>query len=736
MKYFLLVFVILFSPLISKSQVFDWGMQASGTTGSHGESIFVDSNLNVYMTGAFSGTQDFQEGPGVFNVTSMSSTSAFVLKMDSLKNIIWFKQIPGTYPKVVVDEFENVYLNGIFSGTGDFDPGLTVSNLTTATSNYEYYILKLSKDGNFLWANKYPGQHNTTITTFNLGPDGYLYFTGGFKNTVDFDPGVGVANLTSAGQDDVVILKSDTIGNFVWAKKVGNSYSNYFTDVEFDSSGNLLLIGFFIGTLDFNPGTSTFNLTSASSLENDGFILKLDNNGNFNFAVKFGGTGHEDPWAIEIDQNDQIYMIGDYFGAADFDPTTGQNIISSTGSYSNYFLASYSATNGNLNWVKTMSPSNSNCRIRKLVIDDNSNIYLSGKYSGTIDIDFNPNTNNSITALYSEDAFSAKYNSNGGLFWFTKLAGNNGNGDEVLSNFIDKYNNYYACGKFTTSINIDMDPGTGSYNINSSNYSLLFAYKYENCQMQNVTNLISSCGPYTYNSNVISSNGIYSFPEVSSTGCDSVVTIDLTITNISSTSQNSTICFGDSIQSGLNYYNQNGTFIDTLTAASGCDSVVTLNLTVNTQIDTTISLIGNSISANQNSASYQWYDCFNDLIIFGETNQSIIPGQTGFYSCIVDLNNCVDTTICLFYNLNSITENTLNKINLFPNPSKGKTELFLISDVPESQVFVYDSKGSLMRTNLMKNGKLELDFTNESDGIYLIYVLTNKTAQQLKYIKE
>ena len=111
---------------------------------------------------------------------------------------------------------------------------------------------------------------------------------GSFQGTADFDPGAGTFNLTSAGDYDIFISKLDSSGNFVWAKSLGGTGYDVSYGIALDSGGNVYTTGSFSGTVDFDPGAGTFNLTSAGT--GDIFVSKLDSNGNFVWARSLGGT--------------------------------------------------------------------------------------------------------------------------------------------------------------------------------------------------------------------------------------------------------------------------------------------------------------------------------------------------------------------------------------------------------------------------------------------------------------
>src|ERR1035437_9575750 len=132
---------------------------------------------------------------------------------------------------------------------------------------------------NFLWAKSMGGTGNDIGYSIALDASGNVYTTGYFYGTVDFDPGAGTFNLTSAGNYALFISKLDASGNFVWAKQIGGTSSGALGQfISLDASGNIYTTGCFFGTVDFDPGAGTSNLTSSST--NDIFVSKLDASGN------------------------------------------------------------------------------------------------------------------------------------------------------------------------------------------------------------------------------------------------------------------------------------------------------------------------------------------------------------------------------------------------------------------------------------------------------------------------
>ena len=110
-----------------------------GTSNNYGQSVVLDSSGNIYTTGTFAGTADFDPGDGIANLTSTGGNDVFVSKLDMSGNYVWAKGFGGTNGEsgysVAVDSLGNVYTTGIFQGTADFDPGSGIANMTSVGSD-------------------------------------------------------------------------------------------------------------------------------------------------------------------------------------------------------------------------------------------------------------------------------------------------------------------------------------------------------------------------------------------------------------------------------------------------------------------------------------------------------------------------------------------------------------------------------------------------------------------------
>ncbi|HJP25320.1 MAG TPA: SBBP repeat-containing protein, partial [Acidimicrobiales bacterium] len=266
-----------------------------GIKGDEVYSVAVDSSGNVYTTGYFNGTVDFDPGPGTANLTAknISHSDAFVSKLDSSGNYVWAKSFGGIGKdygySVAVDSSGNVYITGRFEGHAnenhivDLDPGSGTTNVTH-NGNGDVFVSKLDSSGDLVWAKSFGGSGTDYGHSVAVDSSGNVYTTGYFNDTVDFDPGAGTTNLTSNGSSDVFVSKLDSSGNYVWAKNLGGTGLDYGYSVAVDSSGNVYTTGGFRGTVDFDPGSGTANLTAVGT---EAFVSKLDSSGNYVWAKSF-----------------------------------------------------------------------------------------------------------------------------------------------------------------------------------------------------------------------------------------------------------------------------------------------------------------------------------------------------------------------------------------------------------------------------------------------------------------
>lgn len=271
------------TSLYSQNPTFEWVKQIGGNSTDVASAITTDLNGNLLVAGYFSGTADLDPGVTTSSFTSNGYTDVYIQKLDADGNSLWVKQIGGLSEEyafsITTDAVGNVYTTGIFAETVNFNPGGEPAILTANGSFYDTFIIKHDTNGNFQWVKHLGGIENDFGYAIRTDSTGGVYICGFFRETVDFDPGDGVYNVTSNGDSDMFLLKLDTDGDFIWMKQIGGVLSEYPLSIALDSDNNIYMTGDFKGTVDFNSGQGDATLTSAGN--EDIFVLKVDGNGDF-----------------------------------------------------------------------------------------------------------------------------------------------------------------------------------------------------------------------------------------------------------------------------------------------------------------------------------------------------------------------------------------------------------------------------------------------------------------------
>ncbi|MDX2172739.1 MAG: T9SS type A sorting domain-containing protein [Bacteroidota bacterium] len=305
-----------------------WAKNLGGTSDDKGQSITSDAAGNVFTTGYFNGTADFDPSASTFTMNGLGGTqSVFISKLDASGNFVWAKQFnavngsPQIFGNSIkLDGSGNVCIGGSFTGNVDFDPGAGTYSL--AAINMDIFISKLDASGNFIWTKSMGGTSGSnTANSIAIDAASNIYATGYFDQTTDFDPSAGTFNLTSLGGVDIFVLKLDASGSFVWAKKMGSTTGDQGMAIALSNSGDVYTTGYFsTAGGDFDPGPSTYTLGTLGG--NTVFLSKLDASGNFVFAYSYSNSSSVG-WGLVVTPIYDIYTVGNFSQNTDFDLGSG-----------------------------------------------------------------------------------------------------------------------------------------------------------------------------------------------------------------------------------------------------------------------------------------------------------------------------------------------------------------------------------------------------------------------------
>ena len=255
--------------------------------------VHLDASGNIYCGGSFVATADFDPGPGTYTLTPVfgpnpnlnGEANGYVLKLNSSGGFLWAKQLSGGTSDIAdvdVDANGNVFSTGSFVGTVDFNPGAPKKNLTSFGSNNgtwfasDIMVWKLKSTGTYAWAGQMGAVGPEIGSSIDLDGNGNVY-TGGhfvtaYNEGADFNPAKSKYLLYSAGGYDMFVSKLTNVGGFIWAVALGGSGNDYGRAMVVDGSDNVCTSGSFSNTVDFDPGSGTFNMTAFGG---DAFLQKM-----------------------------------------------------------------------------------------------------------------------------------------------------------------------------------------------------------------------------------------------------------------------------------------------------------------------------------------------------------------------------------------------------------------------------------------------------------------------------
>jgi len=400
----------------------------------------------------------------------------------------------------VVDPFGNTIVTG-YSAEQTTSPGPVNYGGGTRTNGgaSDLYIVKLDPAGAYLWDYHITAAGAQQIVEVVTDTVGNIYGGGFYGGSVDFGSGV----RTSAGGNDIVLVKLSPAGTYLWDRVYGGTTGTDNTrGLAIDSSNNVLLVGSFGGTVNFGggprvaqgsdsmiikvdsngtylwdapisgagsdwmyagavdnagniwvsgffTGTADYGMgPMISSGGNDVPLLRYNSSGTLTLSQKFGGTASEWGWDITVDPVSQGPIIAGYSNSVSID--YGGGLRSGSGT-SNIFVVKHTSS-GAYVWDKHFDFA-VNQEAYAVEADAAGNVYLGGDIEGTVNFGLGP-----VTSVGSDDAFVLKLDASGTPLWQSVWGGSSSDGvDEIAL----APNGSLRVGGIFLSANVDFDPGPG-----------------------------------------------------------------------------------------------------------------------------------------------------------------------------------------------------------------------------------------------------------------------------------
>jgi hypothetical protein len=655
-----------------------------------------------YIEGKYqfpSNTIDIQKSISGTIVLKQLGRFISIEKYDAGKNLVWIKTISKEY-----------YLKGHTLDVSPNDNILVAATIHNESNVFPYY-----------------NTNDDSLIVFKIDALGNIIQTSAFYSSFDLIP---------------VELNADATQTFLYYKKNSFMYHRRINSSGFSNEGSTGMTSY----PNLSPNKYWFNASDQfaflfGTLGSNRRVLKLDKN----------NLSHGDIDAIPL----PLYRINYVYDLDSIRAVLcGKNNFNqeSIGIYSTVLLDTvwtkvldtlYSSqvvkciSDISNNYLYTLSQNSNNIMIRKLSVSNGEQEWQAN-YNGSanlsdypLDIVLDEFRHELIVSGY-ETGISNDKNvvililDTAGIFSDTIVRVGDFSGDNIASCcevLID--GSQWVGGNLNT---FQDGPAGFIYEINGSTCS------------SSTSNLnLSGCDNIIWNNQVYQSSGLYQDTILNFTGCDSVVSLNLTITNSSSNSQTVTNC--ENYFWNGNFYNTTGIFYDTLLNSIGCDSILTLDLTIN-NVDVTVNNSGDSLTSSAIGATYQWLDCNSGFIpISGENLATFHPTLNGDYAVIVTQNGCTDTSSCYNYFYNGMNEsNETYPTNIYPNPSNGNFFLQINSNLPIVNGLTYvinDLSGKKVATGKIMEHKSELNPIDLSNGIYYLSIVLDDriTMNKLTIIK-
>jgi len=417
---------------------------------AEGYSIAVDASGSSYTTGYFQGTMTV----GNTTLTSAGSADIFMIKLDPDGNPVWAQSFGGGNVDagygigIAVDASNSSYTTGYFGGT------MTVGNTTlTSAGSGDIFMIKLDPDGNPLWAQSFGGTNFDRGYGFAIAVDASnsSYTTGYFEGTMT----VGNTTLTSAGSDDIFMIKLDPDGNPLWAQSFGSTAYDQGYSIAVNASGSSYTTGVFQGIM--TVGNTT--LTSAGSA--DIFMIKLDPDGHPVWAQSFGSPAYDQglgiALGIAVDASGSSYTTGFFQGTM----TVGNTTLPSAGSGGIFMIKL--DPDGHPVWAQSFGSTDDDQGLG-IAVDASGSSYTTGFFQGTMTVG-----NTTLTSAGSDDIFMIKLDPDGHPVWAQSFGG--GNVDQGYGITVDASGSSYTTGFFQGTMTV------GSTTLTSAGSSDIFMIK-------------------------------------------------------------------------------------------------------------------------------------------------------------------------------------------------------------------------------------------------------------------
>lgn len=789
------VFILKYSAL---GQL-QWAKSFGGSGADYGNAICLDQSGNVWITGSFAGTVDFNPSSGVANQSASGPTDRdiFIAKFDTSGNYLWAgalnsaDQTAVAYDILFNSSNSQVSVLGRFSGTIDLSPGPLNVTFNSAGAD-DLFLARYNTSGGYLNSFTVGGAGSDYGTAAAYDASGNLFITGHFQGTVDFDLGADTAYRVSNGTGDVFVAKYAPSNALLFVHTFGGAdVYDVGTSITIDVMGSVVVGGYFQGTADIDPGSGTTNITS-SNLWN-AFAIKYSNGGIFvgSYYV-MNSSGQSTIRNVKVDSDGNVYLTGELVGEHTIQEfSAGQYNINEGSSRSPFIIKLYQGMQ--VQWGRALISGNGNGNA--LYANAQGEIVIGGRFNNAIDFDLSSNLIGD-TSTGGFRCFIAKYNTcnfpeapavatniytcvgkpitlqapgvvNAGWYYSNNgndYVGANGSILNPTSDFVMYAQDSNTCGssrRTQVSVFVGLKPEiqilsntTDVCNGSEINLSVSGAVSYVWSTADTTSAIVIQVQP---------SDTVFSVIGTDNTTCSDTASISLNILTsptLALSVVSDTFCVGERVllydlngTSQDSYQWSTGSFSDTLGVLALSDAVYTVtvqntdgctaseiaNILTRTPVETGVTQSGNQLSAIASGAAYQWINCGTGQSVIGSSSSVFTPSSSGDYAVVVTDNTfgCSDTSACVNVTLSSISLLEVLQ-QAYPNPFSHQLLLELNSAINGNDIAIelFNAAGQCVFTQKMISGTIVIQTDHMPSGIYMLRISGNEYSYLQKLVKE
>lgn len=389
---------------------FVWANRYGWKENDHVSALKLDGSGNLFAAGEYQDSSIFNLDTLYINTFSADTqgisdglVDVYVLKLNSAGAFQWVHDGGGWGSEFIHDIA--LTATGEVLVCGEYRTRLMLKDTLLNTGYDDIYLARMSASGAWEWSEKAGGVLFESARGIELVGDTAIFITGFFQDTVYFkDSTVFVA---SKGDEDIFLAKYDSAGTFRWVKSMGGKYEEKVTGMAQDASGNLYISGFFTDTMDI-PGVQLYSVGNT-----DGFLLKMDPQGNLVWYKTFGGAQFDMIESISIEGN-TLALTGFFQGTAYLDAYA---VVTNSPFNQDVFYASMDLA-GNVNWTRSGGGVSVDAG-RAIGLDGGGYMYVAGDFGDTAHF-----ASVDLVATRQLDMFILRIDANGSVEVQEAMAGN------------------------------------------------------------------------------------------------------------------------------------------------------------------------------------------------------------------------------------------------------------------------------------------------------------------------